>query len=516
MKKNRRRHLILLVLVVAASTAAWAVVPRRRSRDADSAAKVASLPRIHPDYSEIVIPPNIAPMNFEVCESGSRFLVKISSENGDPIEIGTRRSRISIPADPWRSLLQANRGGDLRIDVYVEAAGQWWRYETIVNRIAEADISPYLAYRRIGPVHYRWTRVGVYQREMGTYRESVVLDGMSLETGCVNCHSFANNDPAKMLIGIRSLRFGNAAILAVGDRLEKIGAKLGYTAWHPSGRLAAYSINNVCQFFHAAGTEVRDVIDVDAAIAYCRFDNGSMRLVPHAADKTRLESYPAWSPDGQYLYYCSAPILWTESDPMPPPQYADVKYDLMRIRYDIDTDRWGEPETVLSSQETELSILQPRISPDGRFLLFCMCRYGCFPVYQPTSDLYMMDLATREYARLEINSEFSESWHSWSSNSRWIAFSSRRENGGFFTRCYLSFVDEDGRAHKPFVLPQDDPQFYDSFLETISVPELIDGPIPVAAKALADVARSKPVLVDAITGASKPAANSDPWQTVRE
>lgn len=201
---------------------------------------------------------------------------------------------------------------------------------------------------------------------------------------------------------------------------------------------------------------------------------------------------------------------------MPPPQYADVKYDLMRIRYDIDTDRWGEPETVLSSQETELSILQPRISPDGRFLLFCMCRYGCFPVYQPTSDLYMMDLATREYARLEINSEFSESWHSWSSNSRWIAFSSRRENGGFFTRCYLSFVDEDGRAHKPFVLPQDDPQFYDSFLETISVPELIDGPIPVAAKALADVARSKPVLVDAITGASKPAANSDPWQTVRE
>lgn len=516
MEKNRRRYLILLALVVTASAAVWVILPARRSRDVEGAAKVASLPRIHPDYSEIVLPPNIAPMNFEVCEPGSRFLVRISSENGDPIEIDTRWSTISIPAGSWRSLLQANRGGDLRIDVYVEAAGQWRRYETIVNRIAEADISPYLAYRRIGPVHNRWTNVGVYQREMATYRESVVLDGTMLETGCVNCHSFANNDPGKMLIGIRSSRFGSAAILAADDRLEKIGAKFGYTAWHPSGRLAAYSINDVWQFFHSAGTEVRDVIDVDSALAYCRFDDGSTKLVPRAADKTRLESYPAWSPDGQYLYYCSAPILWTESDGMPPAQYADVKYDLVRIRYDIDADRWGEPETVLSSQKTGLSILQPRISPDGRFLLFCMCRYGCFPVYQPTSDLYMMDLTTSDYSRLEINSEFSESWHSWSSNSRWIAFSSRRGSGGFFTRCYLSFVDQDGRAHKPFVLPQDDPQFYDSLLETISVPELIDGPIPVSAQALLDVARSEPVLVDAITGASKPAGSSVPWQTLRE
>jgi hypothetical protein len=188
----------------------------------------------------------------------------------------------------------------------------------------------------------------------------------------------------------------------------------------------------------------------------------------------------------------------------------------MKIRYDIDSDNWGEPEMVLSSEDTGLSILQPRPSPDGRFLLFCMCRYGGFPVYQPTSDLYMMNLETGDYSRLEINSDFSESWHSWSSNSRWIAFSSRRDTGGFFTRCYVSFVDKDGFAHKPFVLPQYDPNFYDSFLETISVPELIDGPIPFSAEVLTRVARSEPVLVDAITGASRPVANRGPWQPARE
>jgi Tol biopolymer transport system component len=197
-------------------------------------------------------------------------------------------------------------------------------------------------------------------------------------------------------------------------------------------------------------------------------------------------------------------MLWDDHREVPPARFAEVKYDLMRVGYDLAADRWGEPETVLSSQETNLSILEPRISPDGRFLLFCMCRYGCFPAYQPTSDLYMMDLDTRRHARLDINSEFSESWHSWSSNGRWIAFSSKRRAEPF-TRCYLSFVDDSGKAYKPFVLPQYDPEFYDSFLKTVSVPELITGPVPVTNKTLAAAARSDQVIgVDAITGATRP------------
>ena len=515
MRRKRRR--LLLVLAAAACACILApVVLERRIPNVEDATKVSRRPKIHPDYSGLVIPPNIAPMNFAVREPGSRFFARISSDEGDSIEIGSHVPTISIPANSWRSLLRANRGKALRIDVYAKQEGRWQQYEAIVNRIAETEISPYLAYRRIGPVHNKWTKVGVCQRDLGAYRESVVLDGMSLETGCVNCHSFANNNPNRMLIGIRTARFGNAAILATDGGVEKIGAKFGYTTWHPSGRLAVYSINDVWQFFHAAGTEVRDVIDIDAALGYCRFDDGTMELVPRASDKTRLESYPAWSPDGHDLYYCSAPILWSKSDEMPPAKYAEVKYDLMKIRYDIDSDNWGEPEMVLSSEDTGLSILQPRPSPDGRFLLFCMCRYGGFPVYQPTSDLYMMNLETGDYSRLEINSDFSESWHSWSSNSRWIAFSSRRDTGGFLTRCYVSFVDKDGFAHKPFVLPQYDPNFYDSFLETISVPELIDGPIPFSAEVLTRVARSDPVLVDAITGASRPANNRGPWQPARE
>ncbi len=509
--KGIARKLVLIAVTVSLAAGAWAMM-WRRGPSLDDAVAVPRLPRISPDYSGSVVPPNIAPLNFVIREPGDRYFVRVRSETGEAIEIAGS-AKISISPRRWRALLNANRGKQLMLDVYVEADAGWRQYRTIVIRIAEEKIDRYLAYRLTGPIHYKWHQVKVCQRDLESCRESVVLDGMSIGQGCVNCHSFANNNPNRMLISTRSQRFGNSAVLVADGDAKKIAARYGYTAWHPSSRIATYSVNKVRQFFHAAGTDVRDVVDLDSALAYYQVETATMKMVPGASDKQFLETYPAWSPDGRYLYYCNAPLLWTDSSPFPPARYSEVKYDLMRIAYDIEADEWGDPEMVLSAQETGLSILEPRISPDGRFLLFCMCRYGCFPVYQPSSDLYMMDLATGEYAKLGINSPYAESWHSWSSNSRWIAFSSRRL-GGFFTRCYFSFVDRTGKAHKPFVLPQSDPEFYDSFPKSISVPELITGPVPVSAEAIAQAARSDvTIAVDAITGASPQPGASESGQS---
>ena len=182
---------------------------------------------------------------------------------------------------------------------------------------------------------------------------------------------------------------------------------------------------------------------------------------------------------------------------MVPERYDEVQYDLRRISYDVEADEWGEAETVLSAEETGLSILMPRVSPDGRFLLFCMTEYGCFPILQPSSDLYMMDLETRNYTKLSINSEQSESWHSWSTNSSWIAFSSKRR-GGLFTRLYISHVDEDGVVHKPFILPQRDPLLYDAHLKAFSVPEFTTGPIVISQRALSAAGRG-PATIEVVS-----------------
>ncbi|MBM3837502.1 MAG: hypothetical protein FJ398_05995 [Verrucomicrobia bacterium] len=95
-----------------------------------------------------------------------------------------------------------------------------------------------------------------------------------------------------------------------------------------------------------------------------------------------------------------------------------------------------------------------------------------------------MGLASRKYRRLDINSDQADSWHSWSSNSRWIVFSSKRRDG-LFARPYFSYVDERGTFHKPFLLPQKDPAFYDSFIKTFNLPEFIRAPIRVTPAELA-------------------------------
>ncbi len=476
--------------------------------------QVAHEPNVTPDYRNIIIPPNVAPLNFRVQEAGQAFRVRIHSEQGSAISIRSKTGQIRIPLKRWRALLRANRGRDLFVDVSVKDAHHGWRrYQRITNHIAQEDIDGTLVYRFMKPIYKWWKDIGIYQRNLADFDESLILHGRSFGEGCVNCHSFADQTANHMTIGLRSQTYGSHTLLVHNKQVRKIGAKWGYTAWHPSGQMAVYSMNKVRQFIHAGGMEVRDVVDLDSALACYDLDTQKVTCPEPLAQKDRLETYPAWSPDGKTLYYCSGPVLWENRETVPPEHYDELQYDLKRISYDPETHQWGPAETVLSADTTGLSILLPRVSPDGRFLLFCMCQYGCFPVYQPSSDLYLMDLASGEYHKLGINSEYSESWHSWSSNSRWIAFSSKRQ-GGSLTRTHFSYVDERGQAHKAFVLPQKDPTLYESQLEIYSVPELVKEPVTVSRSRLARAARAAPTIpVDIpITGATPKAVPFEPWQ----
>ena len=513
-----------MLVLVALSAGALGYVLWNPKESIEQYNSIERTARIRPDYWGTVIPPNIAPLNFLVQEEGSHYCVKISSKQGQPIEVFSRSPKIMIPQNSWCILLNKNKGEQLYFDIFVKrAAGQWDRFGTITNKIAKEQIDAFVVYRKIHPVHSGWIEMGIYQRNLENFDESLVLDNGYYGLGCLNCHAFCANQTDKMFIGIRSPKYGSSAVLVEDGLAKKVGARLGYTSWHPSGRLAAYSINKVRQFFHLAGDEVRDVIDLDSALAYYMVDSKSVETSPKISRKDRLETYPAWSADGRYLYFCSAPMLWSQQDKVLPEHYDRVKYDLVRASYDLETNTWGQLETVLSAQDTGLSILEPRISPDGRWLLFCMCNYGSFPVYQQSSDLYLIDLEEArqtgryKYRRLDINSDQSESWHSWSSNSRWIAFSSKRRFG-VFTRSYFSYVDQSGKVYKPLILPQKDPRFYDSCLKTYSVPELVVEPVKVTKEKLGRVVRSsRKIAVDmpitmATPGTSVPPGYQETWQ----
>jgi len=490
---KRYLWLILLCALLALIVGVASVARHQAAFIIDEYALVDRLPRIRPDYTETVIPPNIAPLNFLVEEPGTHYRVKIYSTRSKEIKVLSRSPTIVIPPGPWKKLLAANRGEELRWDVYVRKPdGRWSRFNTITTTIAGENIDDYLVYRLIKPAYNYWMDMGIYQRNLTNYDESGVLYDRqfpSSSSPCINCHTFLNNRTDRMTLGIRSGDYGSSVLIGQGSVVTKLDTKFGYTSWHPSGRLVVYTLMDVHQFFHSAGVEVRDVVDLDSDLLYYEVGSQTVRTTTGISDPNRLETYPTWSPDGHYLYFCSAPILWSDRNTVPPKGYEKVRYDLRRIRYDTETDTWGEPETVIAADETGLCIMLPRVSPDGRFLLFCMCEYGCFPIYQASSDLYLMDLETGDYRRLEINSDRSESWHSWSSNSRWFAFSSKRRDG-LFTRSYLSYFDKTGKAHKPVLLPQKDPTFYDSFLKTYTVPELVMEPVQASSRAFANAVRS--------------------------
>jgi len=457
--------------------------------------QVDRLPVILPEYIDIVIPPNIAPLNFVIKEPGKQYLVKIASVNGAAIEISSSNPKVKIPIKAWCKLLSQNKGQELKLEIYfLDSTDNRKKFKTITNKIAEEEIDKYLVYRLLHPASNLWSDMGIYQRNLETYDEEPVLTNKLTERNCMNCHNFCNNDPNKMVMHLRAGKAGGTLINR-GGKVIKVNtstefSKAGaYPSWHPDGNLIAFSVNKLSMFFHTYG-ESRDVMDRYSDLIIYNIDKNMVTTSPDIASPDRMENFPCWSADGKYLYFCSADKIesyFGELEGRHDLLYENIDYDLKRISYNVETDTWGEVETVLASSETGLSMTEPRVSPDGRYLLFTGAQYGNFPIYLTSSDVYIMDLETGKYFKPDVNSDNTDSFHSWSSNGRWFVFISRRDDN-MCARPYFSYFDSDGTAHKPFLLPQKDPTFYDDFLQAYNVPELIRDKITVRPQKLANVA----------------------------
>jgi Tol biopolymer transport system component len=124
------------------------------------------------------------------------------------------------------------------------------------------------------------------------------------------------------------------------------------------------------------------------------------------------------------------------------------------------------------------------VSPDGRYLLYTWADYGTFPIWHAEADLQMIDLATGQtidVSRLN-DTENADSYHSWSSNGRWVMYGSRRLDGRY-TRLFIAHMDEQGRPSKPFLLPQEDPRQNSWRLMSFNVPEFLSGKVELPKEA---------------------------------
>ena len=433
-------------------------------------------PEIFPDYTSIVIPYNISPLNFHIEETGSDFLVEISSKNGRKISIHQSSPKIIIPVKRWHRLLNLNKGEQLNIDVFVRQ-DKWYKYATITDTIAPEAIDNHLVYRLIGVVYKDMDKLGIYQQNLESFEKSTIVENTSTaERPCINCHAFSNNNPGKMSMHIRKAHSGtviydNGKYTKYNTKTEHTMTPAAYTAWHPNGELIAFSLNRLFVYFTPDENKPVEVCDQASDLVLYNTKTNTISTTPKISSQSR-ETAPNWSPDGKWLYFIST----TKTDENMT-SWVFAKYDLLRIPYNPETNCWGNPDTLLSSSETGKSITWPAASPDGRYIVFCMIDHSYFSIFDKESDLYQMDLTTKEYRKLDvINSNSTESYHSWSKNGRWMVFSSKQLDD-LATRPHFAYFDTTGTFHKSFVLPQEDPLFYRKFRWNYNIPVLVDGKV---------------------------------------
>ncbi|MGP1477608.1 MAG: TolB family protein [Phocaeicola sp.] len=428
-------------------------------------------PEIFPDYRWVTVPVNIASLNFKVLE-GDAFAV-LKSVN-DELIIKGDRGAIKVPVKKWHQLLADS--DSLEVTVYQKNGADWIRYKSFPIYVSKDSIDNHLVYRRIAPVYRLWNQMGIYQRNLENFEEKAILENSMTDHNCMNCHSFRMQSPDIMLFHQRSTHPGT--YIAQKGKLKSIkpsmDRKFGmvYPYWYPSGDFIAFSSNDIKQDFHFSDPNRIEVFDNSSDVVIYDIKENRLFTDSILCSRKSFETYPSFSSDGRQLYFCTAPSM------LMPEHYKDIKYSLVSVGFDAERKEIGQQvDTIFNSHKENRSTAFPRQSPDGRYLLYTVSDYGNFFIWHRDADLKLLDLQKKKYIDMDkVNSDEADSYHSWSSNSRWFVFSSRRVNG-LYTRPYICHISNEGTIDKPFLLPQEDPDYYISLLQSFNIPELVKGEI---------------------------------------
>lgn len=459
-----------------------------------------SVAPLYPDYTDITIPANIAPLNFALLEEQPTAIVaELKGEKGGNLTAsGDEDLKIEMDTTAWRTLLEQNRGAEITVSVYALFPSGWVRYKPHTLSVAQEDIDTYLSYRLIEPGYELYRQLGLYQRNLTNFDEHPIYENNRVysdeDNHCINCHKYQNYSTQNMLFHVRAQHGGTIIIRngapekvqIKGDSILTAGV---YPSWHPTLPLVAFSTNKTGQTFHIYHKEKIEVLDEASDLLLYDVERNEVSTV--LSDTMQYETFPCWSPDGQWLYYCTA-LEPTNGQEIPDSMkqarrvalYNKFFYDIRRMPFDEKNRHFGPSELVVDCQSRHRSASFPRISPDGRYLLYAEGDYGQFHIWHKSSDLYVKDLQTDSiYALTEANSDDVDSYHTWSSNGRWIVFSTRRMDGNY-TRPFIAYFDKNGRARKAFCLPQRDPEYNILLLKSYNVPELTRDAVKVSQRDL--------------------------------
>ncbi|MCF0184184.1 MAG: PD40 domain-containing protein [Bacteroidaceae bacterium] len=472
-----------------------------------------SLPPIAPDYCDVVMPRNMALPSFTV-EGTTHLRAEIDCEGeqvtleGEEIALEELRGVVDrnlrhpkAPKTPKVPKTPAESAATLTVTLsaWSPSHPDGIRYAPFTVTLSPDTIDRFLTYRLIPPGYEGWHSMGIYRRDLTSFEETPLVTISNSQDGCVNCHTSCWGDARRYLYHRRGEGGGTVFSVDGVERmvnLKALGLQGSYPAWHPSGRYVAFASTDTHQGFYHSSRDKIEVYDLGGKMFVYDLERGEEILDTRFRDSTLWHTFPAFSPDGRTLYYCRARAV------IMPHQADSLHYELIAADFDPQTAQLGEERIIPIPQSEEKqsqslppaeshqsqslppiggsrrgvvgdrSISFPRVSPDGRYLMVTVADCGTFPIWHKEADLAMIDLATGTAVDLSaVNSDDVESFHSWSRNSRWVVFSSRRSDGRY-TRLFFSHIDAEGNASKPFLLPQSSPSHNIMRLDSYNVPIL--------------------------------------------
>lgn len=436
-------------------------------------------PKIYPDYVDVTIPVNIAPLNFCMADESALLIdAVITDKQGNNLHSQGEES-LDFDIDDWHGLLDKNRGGRLTVTVSAKYDDGWHTYRPFSISVSADSIDYGICYRLIEPGYEVWSKMGIYERDLSSFGERALIENTQFE-GCVNCHSFNRGNPADMSLHVRGphgatlLRSSGGDFTAYNTKTDETLGLCVYPYWHPSGRYIAYSTNATSQVFHGSHPNRVEVFDSASDLQVYDVVTNQLLLSPLLCQDSIYETFPSFSADGHSLYFCAARSIPADSQ-----QLDSLHYNLCRIAFDPATGSFGNRiDTIVCAEAQHKSISFPRPSYDGRFLCYTLSDYGQFSIWHHEADLHLLNLSTGEtHPMTAANSADTESFHNWSTNSRWLVFSSRRDDG-LYTRPYFCHVAANGTIGKAFMLPQRNPRrFYRERFFSFNVPDFVIAPV---------------------------------------
>jgi tetratricopeptide (TPR) repeat protein len=222
----------------------------------------------------------------------------------------------------------------------------------------------------------------------------------------------------------------------------------------PDGQYAVTTVNESVYVANFTNYKFLQVFyPTRGILAYYSRRTGEMKALPGADDPAYVHCDPTWSPDGKHLVFARA----MARDPYPAdgamaeyandPKEVPIQYDLYRIPFD--DGRGGTPEPIAGASQNGMSNTFPKISPDGRWIVFVKCRNG--QLMRPDSRLWIVPTAGGQAREMRCNTPLMNSWHSFSPNGRWMVFSSKCNTP--YTQMFLTHLDEDGRDSPAILIP---------------------------------------------------------------